>query len=174
MAPESQHPLLIQPDMTTHRSYKFQLEIGEREDAFHPFPTATQTRPLARILSGSRKWLVILRESFRPLRLFPPRRGSALDFSLSTRVPSATAVAAAAAPPSFIRISPAKPTLFSPPDGVFIYYPWLLQRTAASRQLSVRSSRVPDAWCAYSSRRETAYLITARVVLFASLLTKAH
>lgn len=61
--------------MTTHRSYKFQLKIGERKGCFSPYPTATQTRLLARILSRSRKWLVILRESFRPLRLFPPRKG---------------------------------------------------------------------------------------------------
>jgi len=53
----------------------------------------------------------------------------------------------------------------------FIYYPRLLQRTAASDQLSVQSSpRVLDAWSAYSSRRETAYLICARAAFFADWL----
>lgn len=110
------------------------------------------------------RWLVILRESFCPLRPFShPGKGlSPLDFSLS-RLSDSSAIRRLYSPPPhglapalspdgtglsnrfsshlsfpFLSLALYPPRLYT---GGFIYYPRLLRRTAASGQLSAPEAR---------------------------------
>lgn len=150
--------------MTRHGSYKFQLEIWKKS-AFYPISGRRRESAGANTRRPTTRWLVILRESFCPLRPFSPgKERPPLDFSLS-RLSDSSAIRRLYSPfklhpgyrqqePTLLFLSlPRSRSLFLSLHKGFIYYPRLLQRTAASGQLSARSSPrrggggCRDTWC---------------------------